>query len=130
MPSRGELSQGQDFTTVTFGSNKKPGGGGGGGGTEAQKRPGGAGTSSGISAQKLEDDTENLKHAAVSKDLRMAIQQARNAKGLTQKQLAQQLTMQPQIINEYESGKGIPNNQIISKLERALGVKLPRAPKK
>ncbi|CAK9134144.1 unnamed protein product [Ilex paraguariensis] len=30
----------------------------------------------------------------------------------------------PQIIQEYESGKAIPNQQIISKLERALGVKL------
>jgi len=38
--------------------------------------------------------------------------------------------MQPQIIQEYESGKAIPNNQVIAKIERALGVKLPRAAKK
>ena len=68
--------------------------------------------------------------ATVSKDLRLAITQARNAKGLTQKQLATQLNMQPQVINEYESGKAIPNNQVIAKIERALGAKLPRAPKK
>ena len=68
--------------------------------------------------------------ATVSKDLRLAITQARNAKGLTQKQLATQLNMQPQVINEYESGKAIPNNQIIAKIEKALGAKLPRAPKK
>ena len=49
---------------------------------------------------------------------------------MTQKQLAQQLQMQPNIINEYESGKAIPNNGVIAKIERALGVKLPRAPKK
>ncbi|KAF2286121.1 hypothetical protein GH714_010601 [Hevea brasiliensis] len=30
----------------------------------------------------------------------------------------------PQIIQEYESGKAIPNQQIIGKLERALGAKL------
>lgn len=65
----------------------------------------------------------------VSTELKKAIQQARNAKGLTQKQLAAQLQMQPQIINEYESGKAIPNNQIIAKIERALGAKLPRAKK-
>jgi hypothetical protein len=29
--------------------------------------------------------------------------------------------MQPQVINEYESGKAIPNNQVIAKIERALG---------
>ena len=71
-----------------------------------------------------------LADATVSKDLRIAITQARNAKGLTQKQLATQLNMQPQIINEYESGKAIPNNGIIAKIEKALGAKLPRAPKK
>ena len=71
-----------------------------------------------------------LADQTVSKDLRLAITQARNAKGLTQKQLATQLNMQPQVINEYESGKAIPNNQVIAKIERALGAKLPRAPKK
>lgn len=77
--------------------------------------------------------------------------QARQEKKLTQAQLAQVLfslsllcvklviwptfgthslcSMQlinekPQIIQEYESGKAIPNQQIISKLERALGAKL------
>ena len=129
MPSRGE-PPGQDWSTVSFGAKKPGGGGGSARTTEAQKRPGGTVTSSGISAARLEDETDELKHQTVSKDLRMAIQQARNAKGLTQKQLAQQLQMQPQIINEYESGKAIPNNQFIAKMERALGVKLPRAPKK
>ena len=28
------------------------------------------------------------------------------------------------VIQEYESGKAIPNNQVLGKLERALGVKL------
>merc|ERR1712146_59090 len=62
----------------------------------------------------------------MGKGLRLAIQKARTAKGLSQKQLAQQLNMQPQVINEYESGKAIPNNAIIAKIERALGAKLPR----
>lgn len=30
------------------------------------------------------------------------------------------------VINEYESGKAIPNNSIIFKLEKTLGVKLPK----
>ena len=46
------------------------------------------------------------------------------------KQLAAQLQTQPQVINEYESGKAIPNNQMIAKIERALGAKLPRVAKK
>ncbi|CAM9577749.1 unnamed protein product, partial [Discosporangium mesarthrocarpum] len=36
----------------------------------------------------------------------------------------------PQVVGEYESGKAIPNPQLISKLERALGVRLPRPNKK
>ena len=74
--------------------------------------------------------TDELKHATVSKDLRLAIQKGRTAKGLTQKQLATQLNMQPAVINEYESGKAVPNNAVIAKIEKALGCKLPRAPKK
>lgn len=38
--------------------------------------------------------------------------------------LEQLINEKPQIIQEYESGKAIPNQQIISKLERALGAKL------
>lgn len=34
------------------------------------------------------------------------------------------------VISEYESGKAIPNPAVISKLERALGVRLPRDKKK
>lgn len=36
----------------------------------------------------------------------------------------QVINEKPHIINEYEAGKAIPNNQILGKLERALGVKL------
>lgn len=28
------------------------------------------------------------------------------------------------MINDYESGKAVPNQQVLAKLERALGVKL------
>jgi putative transcription factor len=54
-----------------------------------------------------------------------AIQQARQAKGLTQKDLATKINEKPQVVNEYESGKALnPNQQTLMKLERALGVKL------
>lgn len=38
--------------------------------------------------------------------------------------LLQMINEKPQVIQEYESGKAIPNQQIIGKLERALGTKL------
>lgn len=61
---------------------------------------------------KLENETEVFKHETVNSELKKQIQQARIAKKLTQAQLAQQINEKPQIINEYESGKAIPNPQV------------------
>ena len=82
-----------------------------------------------MSARKLEE-TDVLKHAKVDKSLSKAIMQARTAKKMTQKELATAINEKPQVVGEYESGKAIPNPQIISKLERKLGCKLPRPGKK
>ncbi|XP_030550132.1 multiprotein-bridging factor 1b [Rhodamnia argentea] len=83
-------------------------------------------TSSGttLNTRKLDEETENLAHDRVPTELKKAIMQARTEKKLTQSQLAQLINEKPQIIQEYESGKAIPNQQLITKLERALGVKL------
>lgn len=78
----------------------------------------------GLNTKKLDEETEVLSHERVSTDLKKAIMQARLDKKLTQAQLAQQINEKPQIIQEYESGKAIPNQQIIAKLERVLGAKL------
>ena len=49
----------------------------------------------------------------------------------------QRVNEKPQVVNDYESGRAIPNQQVISKLERAVQVKLrgkdmgkPLGPKK
>ena len=73
---------------------------------------------------KLENESEELSHKRVGDAVKKAIMQGRLAKKLTQAQLAQQINEKPQIIQEYESGKAIPNQQVLSKLERILGVKL------
>ena len=49
---------------------------------------------------------------------------------MSQKDLAQKLMTDVKTVQEYESGKAIPNNALIAKMERELGAKLPRAPKK
>merc|ERR1712137_122851 len=79
-----------------------------------------------MSARKLEEAEEAGKIAKVDKSLSKAIMQARTAKKMTQKELATAINEKPQVVAEYESGKAIPNPQIISKLERKLGTKLPR----
>ncbi|EIF45807.1 multiprotein-bridging factor 1 [Brettanomyces bruxellensis] len=53
-----------------------------------------------------------------------AIQKARQDKKWNQKDLAQRINEKPTIVNEYEAGKGVPNQQVLAKMERALGVKL------
>jgi putative transcription factor len=52
------------------------------------------------------------------------------AKGLKQTELAAMIAEKSTVINEYESGRAIPNGALIAKIERALGAKLPRPPKK
>lgn len=79
---------------------------------------------------KLDADTENLSHVKVGLGLGKAIQQARQAKKMTQATLAKTINEKPAVINQYENGKAIPNGQIIAKIERALGAKLPRPAKK
>jgi|ERR1719397_671911 len=72
----------------------------------------------------LDRETEELKHEGVTKDFSKHLREARTAKGWTQKDMAQRINEKPQVIQEYETGKGLPNNQVQSKMERCLGVHL------
>lgn len=76
--------------------------------------------------RKLEESTEVFEHRTVNRNLAQAISQARQAKKMTQAQLATAINERPQIISQYESGQAIPNPQILNKLDRALGIHLPR----
>jgi len=81
-------------------------------------------TGTNLNMAKLDRETEELKHQTVSLDVGKLIQQGRQAKGMTQKDLATKICEKPQIVTEYEAGKGIPNQQVLGKMERALGIKL------
>merc|ERR1712141_657189 len=69
-------------------------------------------------------DTEETKIETVSLGLGKTIMKGRNDKGMTQKELATKINEKPQVINDYEAGRAIPNNQILSKIERIIGIKL------
>eukprot|EP01083_Nonionella_stella_P199992 732897_1 len=60
----------------------------------------------GINARKIEESDE-LKHKKVDKNLSKAIMQARMAKKMTQKDLATKINEKPQVVGEYESGKAV-----------------------
>lgn len=100
---------------------------------------------------KLDRETEELKHDKVPLDMGKLIQQGRQQKGLSQKDLAtvrnlnsiieykfcyfhlsikfpliilQKVNEKAQVINDYEAGRGIPNQMVIGKIEKVLGIKL------
>ncbi|CAB1318513.1 unnamed protein product [Coregonus sp. 'balchen'] len=52
---------------------------------------------------KLDRETEELQHLRVS---------------------LEKINEKPQVIADYECGKAIPNNQVMGKIERAIGLKL------
>ena len=75
-----------------------------------------------VSPKVYDDDFEPAKK--VSSLLKTQIIKARVAKGWNQKELANKCNLTLATIREYESGKAIPNHQILNKLRRVLGCKL------
>jgi len=73
---------------------------------------------------KLDRETEELKHQTVSLDVGKLIMQGRQTKGMSQKDLATKICEKPQIIGDYEAGRGIPNQLVLGKIERVIGMKL------
>mmetsp|Transcript_29926 Transcript_29926/g.69008 ORF Transcript_29926/g.69008 Transcript_29926/m.69008 type:complete len:144 (+) Transcript_29926:88-519(+) len=78
-------------------------------------------------AKRLDENAETFRHDTVSHDFKIALQQARLAKKMNQAALATSVNEKQSVINEYESGKAIPNGAIVGKLNKALGVRLPKA---
>jgi len=54
------------------------------------------------------------------------IMQARSAKKMTQAQLAQALNMKQADVQAYEAGKIVPDQKVIGKMGRVLGVNLKK----
>lgn len=73
---------------------------------------------------KLDRETEELHHDRITMGVGKAIMQGRQAKEWTQKDLATKVNEKPQVINDYEAGRAIPNQQILAKIERQIGLKL------
>jgi len=98
-----------------------------GGPVETSKKYGGGGNKQHMGSRDTSAvcrDNEETKIETVSLDVGKIIQQGRLAKQMTQKDLATKINEKPQVINDYEAGRAIPNNQILSKVERIIGLKL------
>ncbi|KAI0306743.1 multi protein bridging factor 1-domain-containing protein [Multifurca ochricompacta] len=73
---------------------------------------------------KLDRENEVAPPTKVAPSVGRAMQTARMDLKLSQKDVAQKINEKPSVLQDYESGKAIPNAQILSKLERVLAVKL------
>ncbi|KZS99180.1 MBF1-domain-containing protein [Sistotremastrum niveocremeum HHB9708] len=73
---------------------------------------------------KLDRENEVAPPPKIAPSVGKAIQTARQEKQLSQKDVAAKINEKQSVLQDYESGKAIPNPQILGKLERALGVKL------
>ena len=74
--------------------------------------------------RKIDQATDVEKIQKVSQKVSKAIIDGRTAKKMNRKQLASAIQENVKIVEEYETGKAIPNIKIINKLQRTLGVKL------
>nr|AAL32037.2 ethylene-responsive transciptional coactivator-like protein [Retama raetam] len=77
-----------------------------------------------VYARKLDEAAEPAALERVAGEVRHAIQKARLEKKMSQAEVAKQINERPQVVQEYENGKAVPNQAVLAKMERVLGVKL------
>jgi len=73
---------------------------------------------------KLDQSTDVEKIQKINPKVSKAIIDGRSAKKMNRKQLASVIQENVKVVEEYETGKAVPNIKILNKLQRALGVKL------
>lgn len=83
-----------------------------------------ASSTAAVNPRKLEEAEEPAALDRISTEVRQAIQKARIEKKMSQAELAKQINERPQVVQEYENGKAVPNQAILAKMEKVLGVKL------
>lgn len=77
---------------------------------------------------KIENEQENFTVKRIHRTLCKDIVAARIAKKMSQKDVARQINIQHQVLNEIESGKAIYNQktkEIVQKMQKLFGVKFP-----
>lgn len=67
-------------------------------------------------------DLDTFKNKKISQSFSVNMRNARNSKNMTQKDLAQKINVRPNVINDYESGKAIPNPKTLNNIKRILGI--------
>ncbi|KAG0024104.1 multiprotein-bridging factor 1 [Podila clonocystis] len=73
---------------------------------------------------KVAESPEIIAPKTVTADVGKIMAKARIEKKITQKELSAVVHEKPAVINDYEAGRAVPNQQVLGKIERALGVRL------
>jgi ribosome-binding protein aMBF1 (putative translation factor) len=75
-------------------------------------------------AQKLDENKEAFDdHKKIQKGLADAIKNARIQLKITQDQLAKQVNVRPNVINDIEAQRGIYDHIAVNKIKKILGIK-------
>ncbi|CCE63961.1 hypothetical protein TPHA_0G01240 [Tetrapisispora phaffii CBS 4417] len=82
------------------------------------------GNNEGQRLTKIDRETDIVKLQKLDPAVGRAISKARTEKKMSQKDLATKINEKPTVINDYEAARAQPNQQVLGKLERVLGVKL------
>jgi len=116
-----EIDQGGDSDTTTKYSTSGSGSGSGSSGSTSQSSGSSAGGSSsgGRSRRDMFDDMDE-----VVTDYDERIREAREAAGLSQAELGDQLNEKASFIRKLERGESLPSDDLRRKLERALDIEL------
>lgn len=82
-------------------------------------------TSIGLDVKKLEN-AETFHHEHVNSELKQQIVKARLGLKMSQADLAKKINESQKLVQEYENGKAIPDNRVLQKMSKALGVTLKK----
>lgn len=74
--------------------------------------------SAGPKVKRASAEDDNSAPPPVPHEVKMAIMKARQAKGISQKDLAKALNIQAQEIQLIESGRNAPNNALLARMDR------------
>lgn len=83
-----------------------------------------------VNIAKVIDHDAEIKIKEVPKEISIQVQKARAEAKLTQDQLAKLVEVKPSAIKDLESGTGIYDPDLVSKIERKLNTKFDRSWKK
>ncbi|VDP15538.1 unnamed protein product [Soboliphyme baturini] len=72
----------------------------------------------------LDNEFEDMHHDKIPLEIGRLIQSGRQAKEWSQSDLAKAINEKLSIVNDYEAGRAVLNQQILGKIERAIEIKL------